>query len=69
MDLLEENNVLENRGIKEARHLSSKEPYVICPICSEFTYVENDSIFVKDNKLYIQCEHCMNDIEIKIEEI
>jgi hypothetical protein len=69
MDLLKEISALENKGIKKARYLSSGEPYVICPICSEFTYVEKDSILVKDNKLYVQCEHCMNDIEIIMEEI
>jgi hypothetical protein len=69
MDLLEEINALESKGIKKARYLSLEEPYVICPICSEFTYVEKDSILVKDDVLYVQCEHCMNDIEIIMEEI
>lgn len=69
MDLLNEISALENKGIKKARFLPTKEPYVICPICSEFTYVEKDSILVKDNALYVQCEHCMNDIEIIMEEI
>lgn len=42
--------------------------YVICKVCNHVTHYQPTDVFVGDNdKIYVCCEHCMNDVEIKTE--